>query len=179
MGHIHLMINHIPVVGAVFGVALLAFGIKRNSNDLILAAIWTFLIVTGVAIATFVTGDFAEDMLKNAMGPVGGRDLEKFIHPHEEAGLVFLITAVLAGCISAFGMFNYGKTKTFNPSLLKALMGVSIIALLLAGRTAQLGGQIRHSEVRTASAGAVAEANDEDVDDQEENGMPEPANSSK
>jgi hypothetical protein len=170
------MINHIPVVGLLFGVALLAVGMKKNSNDLNLAALCTFLFIALVALATFFTGDAAEDVLKKVAG-INEKELEKFIAPHEEAGLVFLITMIVAGIISAFGMFKFSKTKVFNPTLLKGLLAVSIIALLLAGRTAQLGGQIRHTEVRTASVGGVAEANEEEFN--EENGMPEQANSSK
>jgi hypothetical protein len=177
------MINHIPLVGLLFGVALLGFGMQRNSLDLKLASLWTILIVTAVALVTFFTGEEAEDMLKNVLGPVGGKDLEKFVHPHEEAGLIFLITLVAAGILSAFSMFNYGKKKEFNQTVMKALMAVSIIALLLAGRTAQLGGQIRHTEVRAGAAiGGLAEASDENANDHEDaydEGMPEQANSSK
>jgi H+/Cl- antiporter ClcA len=173
------MVNHIPLVGTLFGVALLAFGLKRNSDELKLASLCTFIFVSGVALLTFFTGESAEDMLKNAPGVA--KDLEKYIHPHEEAALFFLVTSVIAGILSAFAMFTYGKSKTFKPTLLKDLLVVSIFALLIAGRTAQLGGQIRHTEVRSASTGGVAEANDEDDlnDTETENGMPEPSNSSK
>jgi hypothetical protein len=180
MGHLHLMINHIPVVGLLFGVALLAVGMKKNSTDLNLAALCTFLFISVVALAVFFTGDPAEDVLKKVAG-INEKELEKFIAPHEEAGLVFLITMIVAGIISAFGIFKFSKTKVLNPTLLKALLAVSIIALLLAGRTAQLGGQIRHSEVRAASISGLAEASEDNLGEQDnyENGMPEPANSSK
>ncbi len=169
------MINHIPVVGTLFGVVLLAVGLNREGADLKLAALWTFLFVTVVATATYFTGHAAEDMLKHFPG-VDGRALEKFIGPHEEAALVFLIAISVAGVLSAVAMVSYGKGKIVNPTLLRVLMAVSVVALLLVFRTAQLGGQIRHIEVRSASVGAVAEAEEFEYLDADENGMPERAN---
>ncbi|MBI3581242.1 MAG: hypothetical protein HY098_04075 [Nitrospinae bacterium] len=177
MGHFHLMINHMPVVGTLFGVVLLAFGLKREGADLKLAAFWTFMFVTVVAAATYFTGDSAEEMLKHVPG-VDGKALEKFIAPHEEAALVFLIAISVAGVLSAVAMVSHGKKNIVSPALLKILMAVSVVALLLAFRTAQLGGQIRHSEVRSASIGAVEKAEAEEFEymDADENGMPDRAN---
>ncbi len=175
MGQLHLMINHIPPIGTLFGVVLLAAGLNREGADLKLAALWTFLFVTVLATGTYFTGHPAEVMLKHVPG-VDGKALEKFIAPHEESGLVFLIAMSVAGVLSAAAMVSYGKKKIVNPTLLKILMAVSVVALLLAFRTAKLGGQIRHSEVRSASVGAVAEAEEFEYMDADENGMPERAN---
>ena len=62
--HWHLLINHIPVLGTIFGLGLLAFGWWRKSEEIKKAALGTFVIIALGAVAAFLTGEPAEDTVK-------------------------------------------------------------------------------------------------------------------
>ncbi|MBI3794609.1 MAG: hypothetical protein HY280_07750 [Nitrospinae bacterium] len=176
LGHLHLMVNHVPFIGFLFGVPLLAFGLKNESADLKNAAVWTFVVVAIFAIITFSTGESAEDLVKKMPGVT-----EQVIHAHETAGLFFLIIACIAGLVSCAILYLQKKNATVNPSLYKALFVVAVLAAIIGERTAQSGGQVRHTEIRNATLGSIAEAYEEqfDVQEPEESGMPDSKISSK
>jgi uncharacterized membrane protein len=154
MGHLHLMVNHFPLAGLLFAIALLGFGMLKNSDHLKLAAVWSILFVAVTSIISYSTGEYAEDMLENALGATEQtkKALEPFIHAHETAGLFLLVTTIIAGLIAAYCLVVYGKSNALNDTALKVLMAVAVFTLLIAARTSQLGGQIRHTETRTVSA---------------------------
>ena len=58
--HLHLMLNHIPVLGTVFGLGLLVFALWRKSEELKKAALGIFLIVALLAVPVYLTGEPAE-----------------------------------------------------------------------------------------------------------------------
>ena len=48
--HIHLLLNHIPTLGSIFGLALLLYGMSRKSEDIMKASFGTFVITALVTI---------------------------------------------------------------------------------------------------------------------------------
>lgn len=174
MGHLHLALNHFPVVGLFFTIVLLAFGLKKNSEDLKVASLWAFIAVAILALGAYFTGEYAEDMVEHMPGVT-----EAVIHAHETAALVALIFIEVLGALSIAAVVLYRKHKVLHGGILKGLMVFSLIALILIGRTANLGGQVRHTEVRPgfpviSGGGEGAEAPEEEESDGD--GMPEPAN---
>ncbi len=175
MGHLHLILNHFPVVGLFFTVVLLAFGLKKNSLDLQVASLWAFVAIAIFATGAYLTGEFAEEMVEHMPGIT-----EAVVHKHEVAARVALAAIGLLGALAIAGLVHYRKNKTLHTGIMKGLMALSIIAAILAGRTASLGGQVRHTEIRskapagTETGGEGAEAPEEE--DSEGDGMPEPTN---
>ncbi len=48
--HVHLLLNHLPVVGALFGLLLLVVAILHNSGELKKAGLWIFVILALISI---------------------------------------------------------------------------------------------------------------------------------
>jgi hypothetical protein len=48
--HLHLVLNHVPVLGTAFGLALLAFGIWRRSTELKKTALGVFVLTALMAL---------------------------------------------------------------------------------------------------------------------------------
>ena len=145
--HIHLMLNHIPVLGTVFGLALLAWGLWRRNDPLQRAALFTFVAVAIVAIPVYLTGEPAEAVVENLVGTA-----ETAIEAHEEAALLSFIAMEVLGAL-ALAALALSRTR-FNPALV--VRGALAVALLTGGLmawTANLGGRIRHGELRAAGAG--------------------------
>lgn len=145
--HLHLLINHIPVLGTFFALALLAFGAWKRSDEMQKAALGTFVIVALAAVATYLTGDPAEHVVKGLAGVSTA-----LIERHDDAAGIALSGAIALGLLALAGLvwFRGGRAiKNWFGTL--ALAGAVLVTGLMAW-TAYLGGQIRHSEIRPDAA---------------------------
>ncbi len=149
--HLHLMLTHVPVLGAAFGLALFAFALWRKSEELKKAALGTFLVAALLAVPVYLTGEPAEDAAKSFPGVT-----KMTIEEHEEAASVAFTSIVVLGVAALAGLllFRRGKVPSwFSATILAAAFIVSGLLMW----TANLGGKVRHTEIRagiSASAGA-------------------------
>ena len=61
--HLHLLLNHIPVLGTAFGLGLLVFALCRKSDELKKAAHGFFLVTALFSVSTYLTGEPAEEVV--------------------------------------------------------------------------------------------------------------------
>ncbi len=153
---LHLLLNHVPILGFCFAGLLMLAGLWRRSRDLQAAALCTFVVAGVVSIAVFLSGEPAEEVVEHLPGVA-----EAAIGEHEEAAEVafglMLATGVAAGVGLAVGRVR--EAKWFPPALL-ALGAVAFVVVSWAGH---LGGLIRHTEIGSG-APAAAGGHDEDAD---------------
>ena len=147
--HLHLMLNHVPVVGLVIGIGLLAFAIAANKSDLAKASLGLFVALGLVSVAVYLTGESAEEAVENLSG-----FSEAITERHEEFALV---ATVVIGSLAALSL---GVLVLFRKKLLPRWITLSsfVFALITSGfmgYTALLGGQVRHTEIRADAAGAA------------------------
>ena len=154
--HLHLMLNHVPVIGVPLAAAVLAAGYLRKSDEWKRAALWIFFAVALLGAAAYFTGEPAEEKIEHMPGISKHR-----IEEHEESALPSLIVAALAGLVSVAGLaMGRGKPLPGWAPALALVLGIA--AALLLARTANLGGQIHHPEIRAAdtTSGGEREADD-------------------
>ena len=77
---------------------------------------------------------------------------EAIIEQHEGAALTALIGATLLGAVSLGGLLAFRRSKTVAKTLVTVALFGSLVVSGLMAWTANLGGQIRHSEIRAAAA---------------------------
>ncbi|HJS44412.1 MAG TPA: hypothetical protein VJ755_13140 [Gemmatimonadales bacterium] len=143
--HAHLILNHVPVLGTIFGLALLAWAVLRRNETLQRAAFGTFALVAVAAIPTFLTGEPSEEMVEHLAGTA-----EAAIKTHEDAAVVALIAALGLGVLALGTLLLFRKRGIPRP----LAGGTLVFALATAGwmtQTANLGGRIRHAEVRATA----------------------------
>ena len=58
--HLHLLMNHLPILGVPFGLLLLCAGMLRQSDELKKAALLTFVVAALLAVPVYFTGEPAE-----------------------------------------------------------------------------------------------------------------------
>jgi len=141
--HLHLILNHFPIVGTLIGVALLLGGILLRKKEMCQSA---YLIIGAMALAAIpvmLTGEPAEEAVESLAGIS-----ETLIEDHEHAAeLAFWIMEAL-GILSLGALFS----EVFNIALAPVLRWLTLILGFVAfgamARTGYLGGQIRHSEIR-------------------------------
>ena len=147
LAHVHLFLNHIPVVGTLFGLALLIAAFRTRSSVLRTAALVTFVVVAAAAVGVFLTGEPAEEIVEGLPGVV-----KTVVEQHESAGKVALMSALALGAISLLALVAGRKPGTMQSYAGTAVLAISIGTLTLMAWTANLGGQIRHPEIASAAS---------------------------
>lgn len=154
--HVHLLVNHLPIIGAMLAVPLLVLAVlMRKQRGLVVAAAVVLTIAAGGGGLALVSGDAAEDVVE------GLPDVRKDdVHAHEERAEVaigFAVVAALASLAVAGLELDRG---TAAPRL--AVLGLLVLSIANAGVmawTGASGGVIRHTEIRAgASASGAAES---------------------
>lgn len=145
--HIHLILSHTPVAAIVFGFGLLAYGVWHGSRDIQKAALVLFVAAAVLAVPSYLTGEPGARVVKGLPG-----FSDQILEQHQAAAGV-----TLAGCL-ALGVVALAALILFRNKTVAHWFGVVLLAgALLAGGlmawTANLGGQIRHSEIRAPEAG--------------------------
>lgn len=144
--HLHLLLNHVPVLGTLFGVALVLLAMRWRSRDLEAAALWVFLATAIAAVPVYLTGEPAEEVVESLPGVT-----EAAIEEHEEAALMSLWAVETLGLIALAGLILGRGGRTAPRVLRVATLVVAVAAAGLMAWTANLGGQVRHTEIRPAS----------------------------
>lgn len=144
--HVHLFLNHVPVMGTLFGILLLAAAMAMHSTQLKKVSLTVFVLVALAALPVYFTGEPAEETVKHLPGVH-----EVNIEQHEAAAKLSLMVMEALGVLALGVLLLSHRSNTVPTGLLFATLLISLIAGGLIARTANLGGQIRHSEIRVAA----------------------------
>lgn len=141
--HLHLVLNHFPLVGMFFSIIVLAVSF-RIKNDSIKRLGLFLVVLTGVfTVASFLTGEPAEEVVEHLAGI--SKDL---IHDHEEAAekaaWIIWVTSVL----SLVGLIFEIKKKKILPWIVPVVFVLSIVSVVTMSWSNNLGGKINHQEIR-------------------------------
>jgi uncharacterized membrane protein len=148
--HVHLLVNHAPILGSLFALALLVASLFFAPDVLRRTA---FVVLIGTGIAAFVanqTGEPAEDAIRGFPGV--SRDV---IHEHEEIGEKAFIAAAVLGVLAVGALARWRRTPVPRSATMVMLAGSVVVGGLMA-YTGLLGGRVRHSEVRPGAVPADA-----------------------
>lgn len=150
---LHLMLNHLPVMGALFSLLLLSWAIIRRSPELLKTALVAVLLAGLSSIPAYMTGEPAEHVIEGMPGVD-----EAFIDEHESMGKFALTSGIVMAVAAAIAL----GIGFLNPNRL--ILGALVVWLLNAlvfgvmGYTAHLGGMIRHPEIRGSAAAPAPNA---------------------
>ncbi len=142
---IHLALTHVPVILSLVGLVILLVALVKKSNSLIKTSYYIFLFAGLAAIPVYLSGEGTEEMVERLPGVS-----EAVIERHEEVAKLAMISIVIAGLASLSGLLFFQKNTATR--IIKAV--VLLLAISSGGmmaQTAHLGGQIRHTEIRSGS----------------------------
>lgn len=149
--HLHLLLNHFPVIGAVLGIALLGFAVLRKSDELGKVSLGLFALLGAISVIVYFTGEPAEEAIEKLPG-----FSEAVTERHEEFALVATIVFASFGAI-ALGALGLFRKKSLPRWLTLGSLALSLVAGGFMGYTALLGGQVRHTEIRTGVISSASE----------------------
>ncbi len=149
--HLHLAVNHIPVIGVQFALIALLISYLKKSDDGMRLSFILFIVAGFSVLLPLATGEMAEEVVKDfhkLMGSAhvhaGGKSLEDSVHPHEEAAEVGAFLAILCGLLGAAGLYMKDKMRLIALVLIVA----GALAMAQLGLVANLGGEIHHQEMK-------------------------------
>lgn len=155
--HLHLVLNHVPVLGTVFGLGILAFGFWKRNESIKRLALGILVLNGLLAIPAYLTGEPAESAIRGVPGVAS-----PLIEPHEEAAGIALAGALGLGALALGGLvFFRGGRPLPNWLGVTALIGALVVSGLM-GYTANLGGKIHHPEIRGGAASPAQDGQDRD-----------------
>jgi len=142
--HLHLLLNHFPTVGFLIGLGLFLAAIVGKSENLKRASLVIFFLIALLAIPTYLSGKAAQQAI------TGRPDVpEALIEMHQDSALLALVFMELTGFVAWLGLWQFRRISRPARWNLTAVFLLSIITFGLMARTAIMGGEIRHPEIRT------------------------------
>lgn len=148
--HLHMVVNHFPIIGTVFGLGILIAGIFLRHNVIKNVAYILFVVVAIFGAVSMATGEGAEEIAEKLPAVT-----DQIIHEHEEMAEKLALVLYALGIVSAIGLFlNYKKYAKANLVAYLALL-IAVVGVFLAKQTGTTGGEIRHTEIRNDIAQPV------------------------
>ncbi|QJX49022.1 hypothetical protein HMJ29_19765 [Hymenobacter taeanensis] len=137
--HLHLFLNHIPILGSLFGLVVLAVGLFRQDNGVVRTGLVTLLVAAVLCLPVQLTGEGAEEVLQGVAGVS-----KPLTQAHEAAAELGFWVLELTGCLALLALL-----LTQRANLLSRLtVAGAVVSVVLLARAGNLGGQIQHPEAR-------------------------------
>jgi uncharacterized membrane protein len=148
--HLHMVVNHFPIIGTIFGFGILIIGLVLKNKTLINTSYVLFIVAAIFGAFSMATGEGAEELVED-MPNIG----KQIIHEHEElAEKLAVLLYVLSG-LSLAGLYLNFKNHAKAKLLSFLILGIATAGLFLAQKVGTSGGEIRHTEIRTNANATV------------------------
>ncbi|MBF9236582.1 hypothetical protein I2I05_04155 [Hymenobacter sp. BT683] len=141
--HLHLLVNHVPILGSLFALVLLGAGLLQKNTTMIRAGLVAVLAAGVLCLPAQLTGEGAAEVVQTL--PRVSRAL---IQDHEtaaEQGFWVLEGAATLALLALLLLKNNSPRARLVAALALVATGLSFGLLARAG---SLGGRIVHTEIR-------------------------------
>ena len=160
--HLHLLVNHFPIIGTLFGLGILISGMLLKNNSLKNTAYILFIVAAVFSAFSMVTGEGAEELVEDL--PSIGKQI---IHEHEEIAEKFAIIMYATGLFGLLSLYTSIKNHKLAKTISYVTLALAIFAAVFAKSVGTTGGEIRHTEIR-ANSGAVSNENNSSLQNENE-----------
>ncbi|WP_396159430.1 hypothetical protein [Flavobacterium sp.] len=161
--HLHLVVNHFPIIGTILGFGILLAGIVLKNNTVKNVTYVLFIVAAIFAAFSMGTGEGAEEAVEE-MPNIG----KQIIHEHEEMAEKLAIVLYVLGVISLLGLCTNFKNHTKSKLVSYLALIIAAVGIFLAQQVGTTGGEIRHTEIRTNVTNAEQNTNTHTVKQEEE-----------
>jgi hypothetical protein len=158
--HVHLFLNHVPVLGVVFAGVLLAAAWWLRSPAFQRLALLGLVFFALMAIPVYLTGDAAEDAVERVPGVS-----DAAIDSHEDAADVAFVAVEVLGGLALVSLLAVGRAPAVRTVVMSVVLVATLVTSGLFAWTSYLGGQIRHPEAGGVIASGTSDAQEDRDDD--------------
>lgn len=145
--HLHILVNHIPVIGVPLVALLLCWGIFRRHDLVIRAALYGAILMAGGSFLTDQTGDGAKDNIKNEVWAS-----KEAIEEHEDAADNANIAALVSGAMALVVLVMARGGKPVHRVGAMVVLFALVVTGAAMAKTGWEGGKIRHSEFQVTAS---------------------------
>jgi len=160
--HFHLVLTHFPIIGTLIGLGILAYGQYSKNDSIKKTALVIFIAMAILTIPIFLTGEPAEESVEHLTGVS-----ENIIEEHEELAEKAIWLMGLLGVFSLINFYAIVKKTSFAKLITLITLIISLATFGLFAKVGNLGGQIRHTEIRVNSTNVQVKGNTEMIDQNE------------
>jgi len=147
LAHLHLLLNHFPTIGFSVGLGLFFVALAARSNEMKRASFVIFVLIGLLTIPTYMTGKAAQQAITGQDGVS-----EPLMEAHQDAALLALVFMELTGFAAWIGLWQFRRVSRGARWNSPAVLVLSIVTFALMTRAANIGGEIRHPEIRDSAA---------------------------
>jgi uncharacterized membrane protein len=148
--HLHLLLNHLPVIGTVFGLLILMSGYILKQPPVKKTALLVFILSAVFALPAFLSGEGAEEVVEGLAVVENS-----FVETHEEWASVYVWFAGGLGILAAITLLFDFRKLAFSKYLYGVVLLLSLISIGISSRVSTTGGEIRHTEIRNGFMAAT------------------------
>ena len=145
LAHLHLLLNHWPIIGTFIGLALLLVSVFAHSNDIKHVSYGVFAFLALGTIPVYLSGNAAAEATKTLNFSA------VLVETHEGAALLAFMFLELTGLAALVELWRF--TRNGEPPLkslskgLSAVLILSILTAFLMAVAGTTGGDIHHPEI--------------------------------
>jgi hypothetical protein len=150
--HLHLLMNHWPIIGTFIAFGLYLVSFLGSNSDLRRSSLIIYAFIALVTIPAFLSGVGAQAWIKHEPGISMA-----LMNRHEGAALLTLTLMLVTGSLALAGLWQTHEDSRVANWNLAAIMIFSILTLIMVIRTGNTGGDIRHAEIRDNPTAPVTE----------------------
>ena len=149
--HLHMVVNHFPIIGTIFGLGILITGIVMKNTVIKNVAYVLFVIAAIFGLVSMSTGEGAEEIAENLPSVT-----DQIIHEHEEMAEKLALVLYVLGGVSLVGLFMNVKNHAKASLVSYLAFLIALVGVFLGKQTGTTGGEVRHTEIRENTSNSNA-----------------------
>lgn len=153
LAHIHLLLNHFPTIGFLIGGGLFLVSLFLKGDDLKLSSLVVLLGIALISIPTYMSGNGAQEVIQSMPGVS-----KTLIEAHEGAALVGMVFMLATGAFAWLALWQFRRLTHVPKWNQGAILALTVVTFALMTRASNLGGEIRHEEIRSSPGKGTADA---------------------
>ena len=144
LAHLHLLLNHFPIIGTVVALGLFIVSFIGKNDDLKRSSLIIFAAIALLTLPAFFSGIGAQRAVRK--DPLVSTAV---IDRHEGAAMLALFFMLITGALALIELWKRRRIATEKPwsGTLLAILLFSLITAGLMARVGTTGGDIRHPEI--------------------------------
>src|SRR5438093_10408535 len=136
--HLHLVLNHFPMIGSAVGLGLLAVAIAVKKEEVKRASLVVLFLAALITIAAYLTGNAAQAALENRT------DLSQAaIRTHEGAAFWGFVLIEITGFMAGLGLWYFRIVRRTANWNVAAVFGAGLVTLTVITKASNLVAEIQ------------------------------------
>jgi uncharacterized membrane protein len=153
LAHLHLLLNHVPTVGMAAGIGILLLALVRRNDHLKHVSFELLFVVALLTLPAYLSGVAAQQAIQDRPDVSEPRMVM-----HHDAALWGFLMMQFTGLAAWIGLWQFRRRSQPRGAVTVAVLVLSAFTVAAMGVAANIGGEIRHPEIRVDQADPIAAA---------------------